>query len=180
MTSSSPAVDAYWAAARRRVGPATLVEVAGEHAAGAQPPPAWSFGASAADADELLALVLAGTKTGTAGALASYQAEGEPVPRAGDLSIILDGQGEPRALIVTTEVSLCPFDEVGAEHAAAEGEGDRSRAHWRAVHWRFFTDELAKVGQEFTESSAVVLERFRLLDPATAPVRSSAARLPTM
>lgn len=165
MEPRDPAVDAYWLAARKRVGPTRLADAAGDQAAGSATPPAWWFGADAEDADELLELVLAGTKTGTASAVASYEADDEPVPRAGDFSIILDGRGRPRALIATTEVSICPFEQVDAEHAAAEGEGDRSLAHWRAVHEAFFTDELAKAGQEFTVSTAVVLERFCLLDP---------------
>ena len=165
MVTSSSAVDAYWTAARRRVGTSALAAATGGHSAGTAAPPAWSFGAGPEDANTLLALVLAGTKTGTASAMASFEAEGEPLPRAGDLSIILDGRGEPRALIVTTEVSVCRFEQVDAEHAAAEGEGDRSLAHWRAVHAKFFTDGLARVGEVFTMSTAVVLERFQLLDP---------------
>lgn len=166
MEPSDPAVDAYWLAARKRVGPTRFADAAGGPAADSATPPAWSFGAGPDDADALLELVLAGTKTGTASAVASYAADDEPLPRAGDLSIILDGRGLPRALIVTTDVNTCPFEQVDAEHAAAEGEGDRSLAHWRAVHAKFFTEELAKAGQEFTVRSAVVLERFRLLDAA--------------
>lgn len=166
MTPSDSAVDAYWMAARQRVGTSRLTEAAGERPASSATPPAWSFGAGPDDADALLDLVLAGTKTGTSSAVASFEADGEPLPRASDLSILLDGRGEPRALIVTTEVSVCPFEQVDAEHAAAEGEGDRSLAHWRTVHEEFFTDELTRVGQQFTVSTAVVLERFCLLDPA--------------
>lgn len=165
MMTGSAAIDAYWTAARRRVGRRALAAATGRQTSGMATPPAWSFGSGPEDANALLALVLAGTKTGTASAMASYEAEGEPLPCAGDLSIILDGRGEPSALIVTTEVSVCRFDQVGADHAAAEGEGDLSLAHWSAVHAKFFTDELATVGEEFTESSAVVLERLRLLDP---------------
>lgn len=165
MTPSAPTVDSYWVAARHRVHSTRLAEATGERAASSATPPAWSFGAGPDDADALLELVLTGTKTGTSSAVASFAADDEPLPRAGDLSIILDGRAEPRALIVTTEIRVCPFEQVDAEHAAAEGEGDRSLAHWRAVHRKFFTDELAKVGKEFTVSTAVVLERFTLLDP---------------
>ena len=95
-----------------------------------QVPDAWAFGATSEQADELLGLVLAGTKTGTASSLWDYEAEGEPLPTAGDPSILLDGRGEPRAVIRTTDVHVAPFCEVGAGHARAEGEGDRSLAHW--------------------------------------------------
>jgi len=159
------AVDAYWATARKRAGMTELTGVLAEQPLAAVEPPAWAFSADPEEADELLALVLAGLKTATASAVASYEAEGVPLPSPGDLSILLDGRGRPRALIATTHVQVCRFDEVDAEHAAAEGEGDRTLLDWQRAHEGFFTDELAAVGQQFTASTAVVLERFRLLDP---------------
>ena len=129
------------------------------------PPPAWSFGATSEQADTLLALVLDGTKTATAGALWDYESEGEPLPKRGTLSILLDGAGHPRALIEATEVAVVPFDEVDDEHAFLEGEGDRSLGHWREVHERFFTD-VATHDREFSTDMPVVLERFRVLHRA--------------
>ena len=74
---------------------------------------AWAFGATPEHADELLELVLSGTKTGTASSLWDHEATGEPVPRAGELSVILDGAGRPRAVLETTDVVIVPFDQVG-------------------------------------------------------------------
>ena len=125
-------------------------------------PPAWSFGATPEQADELLALVLDGTKTATAGALWEYQAEGEDVPQPGSLSILLDGSGHPHALIEITDVRVVPFDEVDEEHARLEGEGDLSLEHWREVHERFFT-ETATGDHGFTHDMPVVLERFQVV-----------------
>uniref|UniRef100_UPI0030FA509C ASCH domain-containing protein n=1 Tax=Nocardioides salarius TaxID=374513 RepID=UPI0030FA509C len=132
-------------------GPTTLEVV---------PPPAWSFGATAEEAEALLALVLDGTKTATASAHADYEVEGEPLPEAGTLGIVLDGEGHPRALVETTDVRVVPFDEVSAEHAHLEGEGDRSLEHWRAEHERFFAEH-ATAG--FDPSMLLVLERFRVV-----------------
>ena len=126
------------------------------------PPPDWSFGAGEGQADELLDLVLAGTKTATASAAWDYEAEDEPLPERGALSIVLDGSGRPRALIETTDVEVVPFDEVSEEHARLEGEGDRSLTHWREVHQRFFTQE-ATHGRGFSAQMPVVCERFRVL-----------------
>jgi len=159
------AVAAYWATARKRAGLNRLDVVVGQQALGAVQPPAWSFGSDAEEADSLLELVLAGRKTATASAEGPYSSQGVPVPAPGDLSIILDGAGRPRALIVTTEVDVRPFREVDEEHAAAEGEGDLSLDHWRRVHEPFFTAELTEVGLPFDADAPVVLERFRLLDP---------------
>ncbi len=159
------AVAAYWATARKRAGLNRLDVVVGQQALGTVQPPAWSFGSDAEEADALLDLVLSGRKTATASAAEPYAAQGMPVPSPGDLSIILDGAGRPRALIVTTAVEVVAFRDVDAAHAAAEGEGDLSLDHWRRVHETFLSGELAAIGQSFDESSAVVLERFRLLDP---------------
>ena len=125
-------------------------------------PGAWAFGAGPAQADDLLALVLAGVKTATASALDDYDVDGEPVPRAGDASIVLDGRDRPRAVIVTSAVEILPFAEVTAEHAWAEGEGDRSLAHWRAVHEDFWRAQAAHPAG-FRPDMPVVCERFRLV-----------------
>lgn len=125
-------------------------------------PPAWSFGGTPEQADELLALVLAGTKTATSSALRDYEAEDEPLPTEGSLSIVLDGQGHPRALISTTDVRVVPFDEVDEEFARAEGEGDLSLAHWRRVHEEFFAVH-GSTDEPVTGDMPVVLERFRVL-----------------
>ena len=137
----------------------------GDESAIALTPPAWALGSTPEESDELLALVLAGAKTATSSAAAVYAKEGVAPPAEGDLSIVLDGHGRPRALVVTTQVRICAFDEVDAAHAAAEGEGDLSLAYWRRVHEKFFTDELAQVGEQFNARTAVVLESIRVLDP---------------
>lgn len=125
-------------------------------------PEAWPFGATAAHADELLALVRAGTKTGTATAVWDLEATEEAVPRVGDYSVILDGAGAPRAVIQTTALATVPFAEVSAEHAHAEGEGDRTLADWRDTHeayWRAF----GVSGRGFAEDMPILCERFRLV-----------------
>jgi|GEM_PF-2082915 len=57
---------------------------------------AWHFCDNQADADELAELVVAGFKRATAGALWSYEAEDEPLPQIGDLSVITDWSGAAR------------------------------------------------------------------------------------
>jgi uncharacterized protein YhfF len=58
---------------------------------------AWSFGDGPEMADRLGGLVLAGRKTATCSALWELEAEGEPAPRPGEMSIVLDGRGAPCA-----------------------------------------------------------------------------------
>lgn len=125
MTDSE--LGAFWAQARQAV-PDLPVDV----------PEAWAFGATPEHAEELLALVLAGTKTATAGALWDYEADGDALPVVGGCSVILDGSSRPRAVTQDTAVRIVRFDEVDEAHAFAEGEGDRSLVHWRQVHEHFW------------------------------------------
>lgn len=130
----------------------------------AEMPLAWAFGATPAHADGLLALVLAGVKTATASSLGDYEATGDALPEDGELSIILDGAGAPRAVIRTTGVRVVPFDLVDAVHARAEGEGDRSLAHWREVHERYWRDH-SENPRGYEPDMPVVCESFELVWP---------------
>lgn len=127
----------------------------------------WSFGMGPAMADELLALVLEGRKRATAGSLWEYEHEGEAVPRAGDYSVVTDGSAVARCIIRTTGVEVVAFNEVTAEFAATEGEGDGSLEYWREGHWRYFTRELAEIGREPAHDMPVVCERFEVVWPAS-------------
>lgn len=124
---------------------------------------AWPFGSGSEMADELLELVLSGRKRATAGALWSYEHEGEPVPAPGDYSIILDGTGRARCVIRTTHVEIVPFSDVDEAFAAAEGEGDLSLEYWREGHWKFFSQELAGFGRSPEPGMPVVCERFEVV-----------------
>jgi uncharacterized protein YhfF len=126
----------------------------------------WSFGDSPDMADELAQLVACGTKTATASLLWEYQAEGENLPQAGDVSMILDGRDAPVCLIQTVQVEIKPFDQVDAAFAFDEGEGDRSLDYWREGHWRFFSSACQRIGRTPSQGMPVVCERFRLLYPA--------------
>ncbi|MFC7942199.1 ASCH domain-containing protein [Microbacterium oxydans] len=128
-------------------------------------PDAWGFGATPEHADELLALVLDGIKVGTASSLWDYDATGDPLPAVGELSIILDGTGAPRAVIETTAIDITPFDEVDEAHAFAEGEGDRTLTHWREVHERYWRTH-SENPRGYEPDMPVVCERFRLVFPA--------------
>ncbi|MEM7118995.1 MAG: ASCH domain-containing protein, partial [Chloroflexota bacterium] len=103
---------------------------------------AWYFCDNEADANELAELVKKGQKRATASAVWTYEKEQEPIPQVGELSVILNWEGEAQCIICTTSVEIVPFNEVTAVFAATEGEGDGSLAYWRRVHWAFFTRDL--------------------------------------
>ena len=155
----------FWETARIRTGLTRTAVVTGMSTEATVPPPAWAFGDNPRLADELLALVLAGTKTATAASLAELERDGEPVPKRGDLSILLDGSGRPRALIRTTSVEVLPFGAVTEDQARAEGEDDRSLASWRREHEKYFRRVLVGTGTDFSEDLQVAFERFELLYP---------------
>lgn len=122
-----------------------------------------SFGDNPVLADELAALVVAGTKTATCSALWEWEAEGQPLPPVGLHTTVLDGQGVPVCIIETTEVTVRAYDQVDAQFAWEEGEGDRSLDYWQTAHWRYFTRTLPRIGRTPTPDMPLVCERFRLV-----------------
>ncbi|MGT2715468.1 ASCH domain-containing protein [Streptococcus respiraculi] len=123
---------------------------------------AWQFGV---EPDLLADLVLSGEKTATASAYELYEIEKEPLPQVGEFDVILNSRNEAICVIETTKVELCPFNQVSAEHAFKEGEGDKSLAYWRKVHEEIFTEWLLEAGLEFSPKSLVVLEEFKVVYP---------------
>ena len=121
--------------------------------------PQWAFGDSKEMANELCALILAGKKVATSTALYSYELDNQPVPEPGNRSVILDGDGQARCVIECVEAEAVPFDEVDAEFAAAEGEGDLSLKQWRQSHQAFFERQ-----GYFAADMLLVCERFRLVE----------------
>ncbi|MBS5666911.1 MAG: ASCH domain-containing protein [Firmicutes bacterium] len=122
----------------------------------------WAFGGAP---DALAELVLNGIKTATASAYPLYEQEQEPLPKAGDYSVILNTKGEAVCIIRTTKVYVVPFREVSADHAFREGEDDRSLESWRKVHRDFFTREMNDEGLSFDEDMPVVCEEFMRVYP---------------
>lgn len=120
-------------------------------------PPAFSFGDAPEMADHLLGLVLTGRKTATT----SWPCD--PTVQVGELSVVLDGRGEPAAIIKTVKVEQTPFLEVTPQFAAAEGEGDRTLGYWRDTHRQFFTRVSRGSGKQFSDAEIVQCETFELV-----------------
>ena len=153
----SAACEAYWA---------EFVQSLPAHdARRTAKPDAFGFVGEGAIADELAALVLAGKKRATTSLPVEFTSANEPLPKAGDLSIILDGRGNPVAIIERTSVELLPFEAVDEEYAAFEGEGDGSLRYWREAHTRYFNGVCSRLGGRLEESTPVLCQRFRLVWP---------------
>ncbi|RKQ30409.1 ASCH domain-containing protein [Oceanobacillus halophilus] len=124
---------------------------------------AWAFGDSKEMADELAKLVIEGRKTATSSNYTLYEVGQDHLPYAGLVNIILDGEENAVAIAETTSVEIVPFDEVTAEHAYLEGEGDRTLEYWQNVHEEFFKKELETINQDFNYKIPVVCERFKVV-----------------
>jgi uncharacterized protein YhfF len=123
------------------------------------------LGDSAALADELAELIACGPKRATATLLRDFAPGGERLPVVGDHVVILDGGGRPRCICQTTEVRIKAFIEVDDAFAWDEGEGDRTRADWLAMHRAYFGRQAVREGFEFDDRIPTVFERFAVVWP---------------
>lgn len=156
--SISPAIAAFWAAAREALPnlPATInADI-------------WFFGDSQELSVSLAALVLSGPKRATTGLIAEMMADGAALPHAGGLSLVTDYHGEPLMILRSTRVDTLPFNAVDADFAAAEGEGDGSLRYWQDAHERYFKRSCQRIGIAWRPDLPVVCERFEVLYPVIA------------
>ncbi|MBP2027719.1 uncharacterized protein YhfF [Acetoanaerobium pronyense] len=126
---------------------------------------AWHFCNNEKDANELAELTRSGVKRATASLLKSYEYENEPVPKVGDINIIINWEGEPICIIENEKVEILPFKDITKEHAEIEGEGDKSLEYWREGHLKFFGEETKDMGIEFNEDMEVVFQIFKVVYP---------------
>jgi uncharacterized protein YhfF len=149
----SPEVAAFWQAYRaaRRI-PEQAYDVC-------------RMGSSPAMADELLALILHGPKRATACLLRDVEQGGEMMGCVGGHVVVVDGNDRPRAIWRTRTIEVKPLRNVDDGFAWDEGEGDRTRADWLAMHTRYFAARAEAEGFAFDPSMPAVFERFTLVWP---------------
>jgi len=121
------------------------------------------FGNSPQSSAKLIDLILHTDKRASTSLLWSWQADGDIIPKAGEFEVILDWDENPVGVMKYDEVYVVPFNEVTAEYALEEAEGDRTLESWRKGHWEFFANECKKLGCEPAEDMPVVCTRFQLL-----------------
>jgi uncharacterized protein YhfF len=123
------------------------------------------FGDGSEPWDELVDLVLSGTKRATASLARDYTSGDEPMPQLGDFVIVIDSKETPRCIWRTTEIVVKPFIDVDDAFAWDEGEGDRTRVSWLFDHREYFTDQAAQEGFEMSDEIETVFERFEIVWP---------------
>jgi uncharacterized protein YhfF len=110
-------------------------------------------------------LVRDGIKTTSSSLLWALEHEGIPLPKAGDISVVVDGDGDPLCVIEMTEVEIRPFHTVDEQFAFEYGEGERTLAYWLSDNWEYHSRACREIGREPSETMPVVFMRFRLLYP---------------
>ncbi len=115
------------------------------------------------DANECANLVKSGIKKATTDSLIGIQKREEKLPKIGDFTVITNWEGEAQCIVETTKVTLKPFFSVDDAYASKEGEGDKSLAYWRKVHWDYYSRELKNYNKKPSESMIVVCQEFNVV-----------------
>ena len=126
-------------------------------------------------ADELAELVVSGVKRAHATLQRDFQQELDPLPQLGDHLVVLDGAGQPRAIVRTTRVELRHFNEIDDQFAFDAGEGDLSLRWWLTAHRQDFAERAEREGFEVDERVVLVLEWFEAVWPPLAQETAVAA-----
>jgi len=126
----------------------------------------------------LVNLVLAGTKTATAGLMVETELDGESVPTPGLREAVIDAEGRFVGEIETTECRVVRMGDVDDQFARDEGEGFTDAADWRLAHEGFWNgyldglrDRLGDPDWSLTDDTQIVCQRFKLVDRYIEPRR---------
>lgn len=118
----------------------------------------FKFGDNEMLSQELLALVRAGKKTATCGALRDFEQGEEALPVVGGMDIALNWDGTPSVVIETMQVDIVRYCDVDAGFALSEGENDTLDG-WKQDHKRYFESN-----NGFDPEMELVCESFRLVE----------------
>lgn len=158
-------IEPFWLAYQRACG----VKVPGFSAS--------ALGHTRALADTLAELVLSGVKRAQATLLRDFEAEeaageGEgadtSLPQPGDHLVVLDGEGQARAIVRTTHVEKRLFNQIDDAFAFESGEGDLSLRWWLTAYRQDYAERAEAEGFAVDERLELLLEYFELVWPAPA------------
>jgi len=112
------------------------------------------------DADECADLVVNRVKRATSPSVWSIKKNKEKFPEIGDIAIVTDWEGFPKAIIRTIKVDIVKFKDISPEYAFLEGEGDKSLAYWRNVHLEYYSNEMSAFGELPDDNMDIICEQF--------------------
>jgi uncharacterized protein YhfF len=81
--------------------------------------------------------------------------------------VVLDGAGQPQAIVRTTHVERRYFNEIDDSFAFEAGEGERTLAWWLTAHRQDFAERAEREGFQIGERAVLILEHFELVWPAS-------------
>ena len=113
--------------------------------------------------NSLIALYLSYKKSAGSSLVADFAHHADPLPKVGNYWIALDSGDNPKLILKTVSVEFNRFGAMPERIAKAEGEGDCSLAHWKAVHERHWAPYLQKWGVANINNAEVVTEFYQLV-----------------
>jgi len=114
-------------------------------------------------ADQLCDLIVTGEKTAGSSLVKDFEAAGDSLPKEGDFHVVINSEKEPVCIIKILKTERNLFYDVPESVAAAEGEGDKSLAHWQNVHEDFFSFFLEELEIDGLENAEVITEHFEVV-----------------
>ena len=134
---------------------------------------------------ELVDLVMAGTKTATAGLAVELELDNEIMPTPGFREAVIDADDRIVGVIETTECGVVRMADVDDQFARDEGEGFADAADWRAAHERFWNGYIGELRGRLgdpaftlTDDTPIICQRFRLVERYPDPIPVSADASP--
>lgn len=115
------------------------------------------------DADECAELTVNKIKQATSTSVWWYEKYNENLPEIGDLGIVTDWNGNPKAIIQTENVEIVKFKDITPKYAEIEGEGDKSLEYWNKVHWEYYKREMEEFQEFPSEEMKIVCEIFKTI-----------------
>ncbi|MGY3779103.1 ASCH domain-containing protein [Isobaculum melis] len=111
-------------------------------------PELMTFGNTKEMADELAELVLAGEKIATSSLLELYDYREAKISEVGDYALLLNGDSDAVAVVKVVRTTIQRFGDIDEQFAKEEGDG--SLANWLAIHLPYYTQQLARIDQPFS------------------------------
>jgi len=115
------------------------------------------------EADECADLVVQKIKQATSPSVWWFKKNNEPFPKIGDIAIVTNWDGEPKAIIRTIKVEIVKFKDITPEYAQIEGEGDKTLDYWKKAHWDYYTNEMKEFNEYPSKEMEIVCEYFETI-----------------
>ena len=111
----------------------------------------------------ILDVILAGEKTGSSPLPWLYERGADVEPMIGEFIVLVNGHGEPEAIVQTTSVEMVPFGKIELHHLDGEGPAMRDVEKWSSFHANYWAPKLEPFGLQPTDEMPVAIQRFGLV-----------------